>query len=107
MPKTLYLSPRELATVVDALTLYAADLEDPPTSVRTGADRAFAAILAGYAQAELRSARVASKRSDDTDTYDADRLRDQWYAHLRPDLTNPPAPLGPEGNPPAKTEAKP
>ena len=91
MPKTLYLSPRELTTVVDALTLYAADLEDPPTSVRTGADRAFAAILAGYAR------RVASKRSDDTDTYDADRLRDQWYAHLRPDLTNPPA----------KTEAKP
>ena len=36
MPKTLYLSPCELATVVDALTLYAADLEDPPTSVRTG-----------------------------------------------------------------------
>ena len=40
MPKTLYLSPRELATVIDALTLYAADPEDPPTSVRTGADRA-------------------------------------------------------------------
>ena len=27
MPKTLYLSPRELATVIDALTLYAADLK--------------------------------------------------------------------------------
>jgi hypothetical protein len=87
MPKTLYLSPRELATVIDALTLYAAEPGGPPTTVRTGADRAFAAILAGYAR------RVAL----DTDTYDADRLRDQWYAHLRPDLTNPPA----------KTEAKP
>jgi hypothetical protein len=88
MPKTLYLSPRELATVIDALTLYAAEPDQlPPTTVRTGADRAFAAILAGYAR------RVAL----DTDTYDADRLRDQWYAHLRPDLTNPPA----------KTEAKP
>jgi len=90
MPKTLYLSPRELATVVDALTLYAAEPENPPPTVRSkrsDADRAYAAILAGYA------ARVAL----DTDTYDADRLRDQWYAHLRPDLSNPPA----------KTEAKP
>jgi hypothetical protein len=86
MPKTLYLSPRELVTVIDALTLYAADLEGPPTSVRTGADRAFAAILAGYA-----------RRVSADDTYDADRLRDQWYGHLRPDLTNPPA----------RTEAKP
>ena len=86
MPKTLYLSPCELTTVIDALTLYAADLEDPPTSVRTGADRAFAAILAGYA-----------RRVSADDAYDADRLRDQWYTHLRPDLNNPPA----------KTEAKP
>jgi hypothetical protein len=83
MPKTLYLSPRELATVVDALTLYAAEPDQlPPTvrSKRSDADRANAAILAGYAQ------RVAL----DTDTYDADSLRDQWYSHLRPDLTNPP-----------------
>jgi hypothetical protein len=87
MPKTLYLSPRELATVVDALTLYAGEPDQLAPTVRTGADRAFAAILAGYAR------RVAL----DTDTYDADRLRDQWYTHLRPDLTNPPA----------KTEAKP
>jgi hypothetical protein len=77
MPKTLYLSPRELAIVVDALTLYAADPEDPPATVRTGADRASAAILAGYV------ARVAA-----SDIYDADRLRDQWYSHLRPDLAN-------------------
>jgi hypothetical protein len=88
MPKTLYLSPRELATVIDALTLYAAEPDQlPPATIRTGEDRAFAAILAGYAR------RVAL----DTDTYDADRLRDQWYGHLRPDLSNPPA----------RTEAKP
>jgi hypothetical protein len=77
MPKTLYLSPRELATVVDALTFYAADPEDPPATVRTGADRANAAILAGYA------AKVAT-----SDDFDADRLRDEWYNHLRPDLAN-------------------
>ena len=81
MPKTLYLSPRELATVINALELYAAEPDQLPPTVRTNADRAFAAILTGYAH------RVAL----DTDTYDADRLRDQWYAqtlgtHLRPDL---------------------
>jgi hypothetical protein len=91
MPETLYLSSRELTTIINALELCAAEPDQLPPTVLTGADRAFAAILAGYAR------RVASKRSDDTDTYDADRLRDQWYAHLRPDLTNPPA----------KTEARP
>ena len=35
MPKTLYLSPRELATVIDALTLYAAEPDQtrrPPSA---------------------------------------------------------------------------
>ena len=86
MPKTLYLSPRELATVVDTLTLYAGELETRahrPHRRRSSIRRHFG--------------RLRPPRRSDTDTYDADRLRDQWYAHLRPDLTNPPA----------KTEAKP
>ena len=90
MPKTLYLSPRELATVINALELYAAEPDHLPPTVRTNADRAFAAILTGYAR------RVAL----DTDTYDADRLHDQWYAHLRPDLRLLPCPT-------AETEAAP
>ena len=81
MPKTLYLSPRELATVIDALTLYAAEPDQlPPATVRSkrsDTDRANAAILAGYA------AKVAT-----SDDFDADRLRDAWYGHLRPDLAN-------------------
>lgn len=91
MPKTLYLSPRELTTVIDALTLYAAEPGQEPPIVRTGADRAFAAILTTYAR------RVAL----DTDSYDTDKLRDAWYSHLRPDLQPPPCSptADPEANP--------
>ena len=84
MPKTLYLSTRELATVVAALDLYAVDptkLSNPETlALHTAADRAGAAILRDYAT------KVAA--SDDFDAVGAtdDRLRDQWYAGLRPDL---------------------
>jgi hypothetical protein len=76
MPKTLYLSPRELALVTHALELYAAEPDKHPLHVRDSSERAFAAILAGYAHNVAES-----------DDFDADRLRDQWYAHLRPDLT--------------------
>ncbi len=65
MPKTLYLSPRELATVINALELYAAEPGEEPPIVRTGADRAFAGHLARYAR------HVA-----DADDFDADKLRD-------------------------------
>jgi hypothetical protein len=89
VPKVLYLSDRELAIVINALDLFAAEPDTPPPHVRDSAERHGADILAGYAH------RVAA---DTTDAYDADHLRDQWFAHTRPDLQATPTPYSPCSN---------
>ena len=81
MPKVLYLSQRELTTIINALDLYAADPLHPPAHVRTGADRHHATMLKGYAL------RIALD-TDNVETFNRDAVNN--HANFRARLTDTP-----------------